>query len=81
VLGIETDVLYQWRDLVPTFEVRLTPISDVHLSNIKAGNVKFVSRIQGQPDMPVKNISMSGISVGEVKDRDYLNQNVEGFRP
>jgi polygalacturonase len=25
VLGIETDVLYQWRDLVPTYEVRLTP--------------------------------------------------------
>ena len=81
VLGIETDVLYQWRDLVPTIEVRLTPISEVHLADIKAGNVKFVSRIQGQPDMPVRNISMSGISVGEVKDGDYLNQNVEGFSP
>jgi hypothetical protein len=31
VLGIETDVLYQWRTLVPTYERRLTPIKNIFL--------------------------------------------------
>ncbi|HUP13115.1 MAG TPA: glycoside hydrolase family 28 protein, partial [Niastella sp.] len=39
VLGIETDVLYQWRTLVPTYEKRLTPIKNVFLENIAAGDV------------------------------------------
>ena len=30
VVGIETDVLYQWRNLVPTIERKLTPISDIY---------------------------------------------------
>lgn len=81
ILGIETDVLYQWRDLVATIEVRLTPISEVHLENIKTGSVTFISRIKGNPDLPVQNVSMSGISTGEVMEDKYLNQNVEGFRP
>ena len=45
VLGIETDVLYQWRNLVPTYEKRLTPIQSIALHNIKAGDVKFISRV------------------------------------
>ena len=35
VLGIETDVLYQWKTLVPTVEERLTKISGIHVSNIR----------------------------------------------
>ncbi|MEO8236508.1 MAG: hypothetical protein ABI793_11370 [Flavobacterium sp.] len=33
---IDTDVLYQWRNLVPTIERRLTPIKNVYLDNIKS---------------------------------------------
>jgi polygalacturonase len=44
-LGIETDVLYQWRDLVPTYEVKLTPISNIYMTNVKAKEAKFLSRI------------------------------------
>lgn len=46
--GIETDVLYQWRTLVPTYEKRLTPIANIFVENVTAGEVKFVSRILGQ---------------------------------
>jgi len=55
ILGIETDVLYQWKDLVPTIERRLTPIKDIYLENIKAKNVKVISRILGQKELPVEN--------------------------
>jgi polygalacturonase len=51
ILGIETDVLYQWRTLVPTTKKRLTPIRDIFLDTISAKQVKFVSRILGQPEL------------------------------
>lgn len=76
VLGIETDVLYQWRDLVPTYEKRLTPIRDVFLDNIVAGEVKFVSRILGQKELPVRNVVLKNITTGLVKDRKHIHENV-----
>lgn len=56
ILGIETDVLCQWRDLVPTIECRLTPIKNIHLKNVSATNVKFISRVLGQKELPVENV-------------------------
>jgi hypothetical protein len=38
ILGIETDVLNQWRNLVPTYEKRLTSIKDIYLENIEAAH-------------------------------------------
>jgi len=80
VLGIETDVLYQWRTLVPTYERRLTPIKDVFLENITAGDVKFVSRILGQKALPVKNISLKNILTGRISDEEHIHENVVDFR-
>jgi hypothetical protein len=80
VLGIETDVLYQWRTLVPTYERRLTPIRDVFLQNIQAGEVKFVSRILGQKELPVENITLKNITTGTVRDKKHIHENTTGFR-
>lgn len=79
VLGIETDVLYQWRTLVPTYEKRLTPIQNVFLSNITAGDVKFVSRILGQKELPVKNVSLKSIATGTVIDKKHIHENLDVF--
>ncbi len=67
ILGIETDVLYQWRDLVPTYEKRLTSIQDVYMSNIRANEVNFISRIFCQEDMPVKNLNLSNVMADTIK--------------
>lgn len=80
VLGIETDVLYQWRTLVPTYEKRLTPITGIVLENITTGEVTFVSRILGQKDLPIENITLSKITTGAVKDKKHIHENVKGFR-
>lgn len=79
VLGIETDVLYQWRDLVPTYERRLTPIKDIFLENVKAGDVKFVARILGQKERPVENVSLKNITTASVQEKKYIRENVKGF--
>lgn len=79
VLGIETDVLYQWRHLVPTLEVRLTPISDVHVQDVWVGRVRYLSRIQGQREAPVRNVSLIGVTASSVEQAATRNENVENF--
>lgn len=80
VLGIETDVLYQWRDLVPTIDRKLTEISDIKLSNVKIGTVKFRSRILGNEELPVKNITLENVTVEDVLgEKKHIHENVENF--
>jgi polygalacturonase len=79
VLGIETDVLYQWRTLVPTYKKVLTPISNVFLNNIAAQDVKFISRILGQKESPVKNITLKNVTVGKIQDHQHIHENIVGF--
>lgn len=79
VLGIETDVLYQWRTLVPTYERRLTPIKNIYLDDVSAANVKFVSRILGQPELPVEHVSLKHITTGTVQEKKHIHEHVRQF--
>lgn len=80
ILGIETDVLYQWRDLVPTYKKVLTPIKNIFLNNITVSDVKFVSRILGQKELPVEHVSLKNIATGKVENKKYINENVIDFK-
>jgi polygalacturonase len=79
VLGIETDVLYQWKTLVPTYEKRLTPIKEVYLDNISAADVRFVAKVMGQKELPVQHISLRHITTGAVREKKYITENVTGL--
>ena len=79
VFGIETDVLYQWRNLVPTIERKLTPIENIHLTNVHAKKGKFVARILGQEEMPVKNIVLKNVTCDSISETIEILENVEGF--
>lgn len=79
VLGVETDVLYQWRRLVPTHEVRLTEIRDIFIDDVRVGSVEFVSRMRAQADAPVEGVALRGVSVDEVRGQDHEHENVVGF--
>jgi polygalacturonase len=79
ILGIETDVLYQWRDIVPTYEVKLTPISDIYIENVKSKNVDFISNIDAQAKMPIKNIQMQNVVADTIRAFNHKHKNVEGF--
>jgi polygalacturonase len=80
ILGIETDVLYQWRDLVPTVERRLTPIKDVYLENLKATNVKFVSRVLGQKELPVENVFLKNVFADTIQGQKHIHENLMNFK-
>ena len=79
ILGIETDVLYQWRNLVPTIEKRLTPIQNVYLENVKATNVKFISRILAQKELPVENVFLKNVTAQNVQGEKFIHENVKNF--
>lgn len=80
ILGIETDVLYQWRTLVPTYERKLTPIQDIFLENVSAADVKFVSRVLGQKELPVKNVNLRAVTASSVAGERYIQENLQGFK-
>lgn len=79
ILGIETDVMYQMRDLVKTVERRLTPISDIHLDGLTTKSIKFVSRIVGQEELPVKNVSIKNAKANTIRQSRIINTNVINF--
>jgi polygalacturonase len=75
VLGIETDVLYQWRTLVPTYEERLTTIRGVTVRNVKVGRTATPFRILGDKDQPVKDVVLENITIGTVRGRKNRYEN------
>lgn len=79
VLGIDTDVLYQWRTLVPTYEERLTPIENVVLEGIEVGAVDYIARIAGEAALPVGTVTMKQVQTGEVRKRAFDLRHVAAF--
>lgn len=77
VLSIKTDRLYQWRDIVPTYEVRLTKIHNIHLKNIVLDEANIAIDITGEKEQPVENITLENILVKKInkKQRAIVNAN------
>ncbi|MGC4072721.1 MAG: glycosyl hydrolase family 28 protein [Nibricoccus sp.] len=80
VFGIETDVLYQWRNLVPTYEERLTPIRGIHFRNVTVDETDTPFLILGDPQLPVKDIVLEKITVSKITGKPSLYQNAENIR-
>lgn len=80
VLGIETDVLYQWRKLVPAYEERLTGIRRITVRDVRIGRTATPFRILGDKDRPVSEVLLENITIGTVKGRRNFYQNAEKVR-
>ena len=68
VLEIDTDVLYQWRNIVPTYEERITRIDGIHMSNVQCESAKMIYELKGDAKLPVRNVSMKNVHVTNVSD-------------
>jgi polygalacturonase len=80
VLAVETDVLYQWRDLLPTYDRRLTAIEGLHVSNVVVEEAKSVCAITAEREAPVRHVTLSGVKAGRITGQAAVLQNVEDFR-
>lgn len=79
IIGIETNVLYQWKTLVPTVIKRLTPIKNIYLENVTATDVKFVSRILGEPSLPVEHVVLKNVKATTIADKASIHSHVRSF--
>ncbi|WP_316765798.1 glycoside hydrolase family 28 protein [Pedobacter frigiditerrae] len=79
ILGIETNVLYQWKTLVPTVIKKLTPIKNIYLENITASNVKFVSHLLGEQSLPIENVVLKNVKATIVTDKVSIHNHVKSF--
>jgi hypothetical protein len=79
VAEIDTDVLYQWRNLVPTYKDTLTRISDIYLTNIRCDSAKAIYELRGDARLPIRDVVMENIQVDVVADTLNSAQYVEGL--
>ena len=64
VFEIDTDVLYQWRHIVPTFETKITRIRNITIRNARAANADAVYELHGDARDPIDGITIENIHVG-----------------
>jgi polygalacturonase len=79
VLCVETDVLYQWRTLVPTLERRLTPIEGLYVSKVRVGEAQFICKIKGEAELPVRGVTLDDVKVQTVRGTPVFTENVRDF--
>ena len=70
VFEINTDVLYQWRDIVPTFETKITRIRNIVMRNVEAQESDAVYEIRGDERDPVDGVLLENIHVGRIRKFD-----------
>lgn len=72
VFEIDTDVLYQWRDIVPTFETAITRIRNISLIGAECEQADAVYRINGDSRDPVQGVLLKDVHIGKVNK--YINE-------
>ncbi|MEH0198228.1 glycoside hydrolase family 28 protein [Caulobacter sp. CCNWLY153] len=78
VLAVDTDVLYQWRTLVPTYERRLTAIEGLRVSDVRVAQAGSICSIKGEKDLPVRDVRLRRVTAGKVAG-PVTTENVAGF--
>ncbi len=72
VMEIDTEVLYQWKDLVPTYERRLTRIDGLYMKNVTCESADAIYELKSEAELPARNVVMENVHVGKVKK--FINQ-------
>lgn len=66
VLEIDCDVLYQWRNLVPTYVDSITDIGNINISNVVCDRTEAIYDLKGDKRQPPRNIGIHNIHVNKV---------------
>lgn len=69
VFAIDTDVLYQWRDIVPTFETAVTHISGITMKGATCDQADELFFVRGDQRDPVTDIHLENVKVGTLHKR------------
>ena len=80
VLEIDTEVLYQWRDLVPTYKDSITRIERIFVDSIWCERTEAIYDLKGDSRLPIRDVGVRNIYVGKVTQfvKNVINaENVE----
>jgi polygalacturonase len=78
-MAIDTDVLYQWKDLVPTYKDTVTQISHIFMKDVHCNVADGIYELNGDADLPVQDVHIEDIHVDRVRKYTYRARNVEGL--
>ena len=76
VVGIETDVLYEWRNL-PTWEVRVTRIRNICAENVRATRARHLLMVHGDARDPVDGVTLKNVTCGETTQEKIVVVNAK----
>ena len=76
VFEIDTDVMFQWRDIVPTFETRITDIHGITMRNVTCDNVDTMYILKGDPRLPIRDITIENVTVKKLRKCINICENV-----
>ncbi len=79
ILEIETDIFYQWKNLVPTYEIKLTDIKNIHLKDIHANQVRYIAKSFGEQELPIRGIYLNNVLADTILDTKYLFENTMDY--
>ena len=80
VFEIDTDVLYQWRDIVPTFETKITRIRNITIRNAEATQSEAVYQLRGDSREPIEGVVIENVHVGLLTDFENQVENVRDLK-
>ena len=60
--------MYQWKNLVPTYEERITRIDGIYMDKVTCESADAIYELKGNAKLPVKNVTIENVKVGEVKE-------------
>ena len=68
VMEVDMDVLYQWRDLVPTYQDSITRIRGLYMEDVTCKRTQAIYDLKGDARRPIREVELKNITVGEVTD-------------
>lgn len=80
IMEIDPEVLYQWKDLVPTYVEKLTKIKGLHMKNVHARSTKAIYDLKGDARLHPCDVTIENVHVDSVAKFMGRIENVDSVR-
>ena len=74
VVGVETDVLYQWARF-KTYEVRPTIIRNLTVEDVHCDEAKHLLYLKGDKRAPIENVTLKNVTCGHITGEPIVVEN------
>ena len=68
VMEVDMDVLYQWRNLVPTYQDSITRISGLYMDSVVCKQTDAIYDLKGDSRQPIRHVEIKHVVVDQVND-------------